>query len=94
MRTNNSFHLLKQRLSLNQNAMVYRQPKSIMEEIGGPDSLKIEDTYLRDLNLADQSLTDKSYDVKVDYELSFSLWEHDFREIEAGRKISPAEQDQ
>ena len=59
---------------LNQNSLVYRLPPSIMEEVGGPDSLRIEDTYLRELNMADQSLFDKSYDVKFDYELAFSLF--------------------
>jgi TonB-dependent receptor len=60
--------------NLNQNSLVYRQPREIMSEVGGPDSLKIEDTYLRELNIANQSLTDKSYDVKFDYELAFSLF--------------------
>jgi TonB-dependent receptor len=71
---------------LNQNSLVYRQPKSIMEEIGGPDSLKIPDTYLREFNLADQSLIDESYDAKFDYELSFSLFSTISGKLQLGGK--------
>ncbi len=71
---------------LNQNSLVYRQPKSIMDQIGGPDSLKIENSYLQELDLADQSLTDKSYDVKFDYELSFSLLDKISGKLKVGGK--------
>ncbi|NTV83728.1 MAG: TonB-dependent receptor, partial [Bacteroidales bacterium] len=71
---------------LNQNSLVYRLPPSIMEEVGGPDSLKIEDTYLRELNMADQSLFDKSYDVKFDYELAFSLFNNITGKLKLGGK--------
>jgi len=71
---------------LNQNALVYRQPKSIMNEIGGPDSLKIQDTFLQEMDLADQSLTDKSFDLKLDYEFSFTLFEKISGKLKLGGK--------
>jgi TonB-dependent receptor len=71
---------------LNQNQLVYRQPKSIMTEIGGPDSLRIEDSYLQRMNMAKQSLIDKGYDVKLDYELAFSLFDRISGKLKLGGK--------
>jgi TonB-dependent receptor len=71
---------------LNQNSLVYRQPKSIMEEIGGPSSLKIEDSYLREWTMARQSLIDESYDARLDYELSYSLFSNISGKLQLGGK--------
>lgn len=71
---------------LDQNWLVYRQPKDVMKTIGGPDSLKIADTYLREFNMGDLILIDESYDVKLDYELSFSLFNSVFGKLQLGGK--------
>jgi TonB-dependent receptor len=58
---------------LNQNSLIYAQPLTILDRVGGPDSLKIENSYLTWLNIGDQTLTDMSYDIKLDYEIPFSF---------------------
>jgi TonB-dependent receptor len=57
--------------NLNQNWLIYRLPETIMDSIGGAESLKIQDSYLQELNTGDQQLIDKSYDARLDYELSY-----------------------
>ena len=59
--------------NLNQNWLIYRQPSTIMDTIGGAEGLKIADSYLQELNTGDQQLTDKSYDARLDYELSYAF---------------------
>ena len=71
---------------LNQNSLVYRQPKEIMTEIGGPDSLKIENSFLQQFNKASQSLIDKGYDIKADYELAFTLFDKISGKLKLGGK--------
>ena len=61
------------RLNIDQEWLVYRDPNEVFESIGGLDSLKISDTYLREFNLTKQQLIDESYDASLDYELSFNL---------------------
>lgn len=58
---------------LNQNSLVYALPQTIMKQVGGPDSLNLSDSYLQEFNTGDQKLIDKSYDVKLDYELSYAF---------------------
>ena len=48
--------------------------------------MKIEDSYLQELNLANQSLIDKGYDVKADYELAFSLFDMITGKLKLGGK--------
>jgi TonB-dependent receptor len=71
---------------LSQNELVYRQPESIMQQIGGPDSLKIEDTKLQVFNLGDMELIDQSYDLKLDYEISFTLGNSISGKLQVGGK--------
>lgn len=71
---------------LDQNALVYRQPKEIMDEIGGANALDVQDAYLQEMDMAGQSLTDESYDVKLDYELSFTLFEKITGKLKVGGK--------
>lgn len=59
--------------TLSDNWLVYKDPQAAMEEIGGPESLNINNSYLQEFTLADQKLTDESYDFKLDYELSYAL---------------------
>jgi len=72
--------------ALDQNSLVYRQPKSIIEEIGGPEGLQIPYTYLQEFNVARQSLIDESYDIKLDYELSYSLFNAISGKLQLGGK--------
>jgi TonB-dependent receptor len=58
---------------LDQNWLVYRQPKEAINEVGGPDSLKIEESYLQRLDKGDLLLIDESYDARLDYELSYAF---------------------
>jgi TonB-dependent receptor len=58
---------------LNQNSLIYAQPSSVLDRVGGPDSLKIEESYLQEFNLGHRELLDKSYDAKLDYELSYAF---------------------
>jgi TonB-dependent receptor len=71
---------------LDQNWLVYRDPKEIMKKVGGPDSLKIKDTYLREFDLGNNSLIDESYDARLDYELSFSLFKIVSGKLQLGGK--------
>ena len=57
--------------NLDQNWLIYKQPATIMDSIGGAEGLKIVDSYLQELNTGDQQLTDISYDARIDYELSY-----------------------
>lgn len=61
------------RPTLSQTSLGYKDPQNLFEQIGGPESLSIEDTYLTEFNLGDRNLTDESYDVRLDYELSYAL---------------------
>ncbi|MEN8202668.1 MAG: TonB-dependent receptor [Bacteroidota bacterium] len=61
------------KVHLDKNWLVYRQPKEALDMVGGPDSLSIPDTYLEMLSMGDQSLIDESYDVRFDYELTFTM---------------------
>ena len=58
---------------LDQNSLIYAQPSSVLDRVGGADSLKVQDSYLQEFNTGDQSLMDESYDVKLDYELSYAF---------------------
>ena len=58
---------------LNQNWLIYRQPMEVLDAVGGPDSLKIENTDLRTFNVGEQILNDESIDIKLDYELSYAF---------------------
>jgi TonB-dependent receptor len=53
--------------------LIYQDPQKAFSEIGGPDSLSLEDTYLQSFILSNQKLTDESYDVRIDYEISYAL---------------------
>lgn len=59
--------------ALNQNYLINRHPEDIMDEIGGAESLQVEDTYLQAFNIGEQELIDESYDLKFDYELDFNF---------------------
>jgi TonB-dependent receptor len=72
---------------LDQNWLVYRLPQDAIQKVGGPDSLQIKDSYLRSLNLGNQSLIDESYDAKLDYELSFSLFDNVSGKLKLGGKF-------
>ena len=72
--------------ALDQNWLVYRIPKDVMKVVGGPDSLKIEDSFMQEFDIASQSLIDKSYDTKLDYELSFSLFKIISGKLQLGGK--------
>jgi TonB-dependent receptor len=58
---------------INQNSLIYAQPSTVLDRVGGPDSLNIGDTYLKLFNIGDQTLTDENYAVKLDYELPFTF---------------------
>jgi TonB-dependent receptor len=71
--------------SLNTN-LVYGQPTVIMSEIGGAKALNVENSFLQSMNLADQSLIDKGYDAKADYELAFSMLDKITGKLKIGGK--------
>ncbi len=79
--------------SIDQEWLIYRQPIEAIELLGGPDSLKIEDSYLREFSLGDSKLTDKSYDVKLDYKYSFSLSDNFSGSIKIGGKYHTMNRD-
>ncbi len=58
---------------LNQNSLIYALPASVLDKVGGPDSLRLQDSYLQAFNTGDRRLEDDSYDVKIDYELSYAF---------------------
>ncbi|MCK4750353.1 MAG: TonB-dependent receptor, partial [Bacteroidales bacterium] len=58
---------------LNQNTLIYAQPDNVLDRVGGFDSLRIADSYLQEFNRGDRKLLDKSYDVKLDYELAYAF---------------------
>jgi TonB-dependent receptor len=66
--------------------MFDRVPGNALDEIGGAESLNIGNSYLQEFVLADQSLVDESYDVKLDYELSFALTSSITGKIQLGGK--------
>jgi TonB-dependent receptor len=57
--------------NLDQNSLIYRQPTSIIDEVGGPGGLNIDDTFLRQLAIGNRELIDRNYDLRLDYEYSF-----------------------
>ena len=57
-----------------------------MKQIGGPDSLKIEDTKLQMLNIGNMELIDQGYDLKLDYEISFTLGNSISGKLQVGGK--------
>ncbi|MFH0758137.1 MAG: TonB-dependent receptor [Bacteroidota bacterium] len=61
------------RLNIDQEWLIYQDPKVVFESFGGLDSLDINSTYLRELQNSAQQLIDESYDARIDYELSFTL---------------------
>jgi len=58
---------------IDQNWLVYRQPKEAIDLVGGADSLKIEDSFLQRFDKGNLSLIDQSYDVRLDYELDYAF---------------------
>jgi TonB-dependent receptor len=61
------------RLDIDQEWLIYRDPQEVFESVGGFDSLSIPRTYLREFQLSEQQLIDKSYDARIDYELAYNF---------------------
>ena len=58
---------------LDQNSLIYAMPDDVLDRVGGFDSLKISDSFLQAFNKGNRQLLDKSYDVKLDYELAYAF---------------------
>ncbi len=58
---------------MNEDSLIYCDPKVAFDKIGGLGTLSIPISYLQELDRSSQKLTDNSYVAKIDYELSFKL---------------------
>jgi TonB-dependent receptor len=72
---------------LDQNWLYYRNPRTIMDTIGGPEALDVNSTLLRSFDKGDRTLIDESYDAKIDYELSYTLGGSINGKLKAGIKV-------
>ncbi len=71
---NQSFPFVENsRLNMNQDSLIYGDPKVAFESIGGLGTLSIPISYLQELDRSSQELVDNSYDARIDYELAFKL---------------------
>lgn len=71
------------RSDITQSWLSYRQPEQAIDSMR---PLIIENTYLQSFNLSNQNLTDENYNVKLDYNIPFTISENFSGSIQFGGK--------
>lgn len=55
---------------INQDWLIFRQPAEVLEEYGGTS---VNESFLQTMSFSESSLTDKNYDVKLDWDIPFKI---------------------
>ncbi len=74
------------RLEVAQDWLIYKDPEVVFDAVGGLDSVSVPNTYLQSYRNSNQTLLDVSYDAKVDYELTYTLFGNIAGKLKAGYK--------
>ena len=55
---------------INQDWLIFRQPSEVLEEFGGTS---VNNSFLQTMGFSESSLTDKNYDVRLDWDIPFKI---------------------
>ena len=68
---------------INQDWLIFRQPAEVLEEYGGTS---LNNSYLQTMGLSESTLTDKNYDVKLDWDIPFKISDNILGKFSVGGK--------